>query len=160
MRAFLLWLLILAQPVYGGSSASLRLLGPQHWHSAPAAAAPADDWLQPALQVVQRLAGRIQQMREDAHLRAHAYGHQHEHHGLQRHWHDAADGSVHTVGGADPAVADLVVGASVGSATLTLAPPAVPVLLPACAANGRWPSAPAPAWADAEPERTPPPPRR
>lgn len=59
MRALLLWLLILAQPVYGGSSTSLRLLGPAHWHSEPAAVAPADDWLQPALRVVQRLADRI-----------------------------------------------------------------------------------------------------
>jgi hypothetical protein len=160
MRALLLWLLMLAQPIYGGSSASLRLLGPAHWHAGPAAAAPGDDWLQPALQVVKRLADRVQQIHDEAHLRAHAYGHKHEHHGLQRHWHDAADGSVHTVGSADPAVADLVAGASVGSATLTLAAPALPLVLPVSRANGRWPSGAAPAWADAEPRNTRPPPRR
>ena len=159
MRALLLWLLILALPVYGASSSSLRLLGPAHWHSAPAVVAPGDDWLQPAVQFVQRVAHRVQQLRDDAHVRAHAYGKKHEHHGLQRHWHDAADGSVHTVGSAAAAVADLVAGASVGSATLTLAMP--PPLLPRVlvAANGRWPRATAPAWVDAEPRIQSPPPR-
>jgi len=163
MRAMLLWLLILAQPVFGASSASLRLLGPAHWHSAPAVAAQGD-WLQPAVQVVQRL---VQQVREQAqarahagaHASAHAQGRQHEHHGVQRHWHDARDGSVHTVASADPAVADLVAGATVGSATLTLAAPVQALRLPVSAANGRWPPAPAVAWADAEPRPQSPPPR-
>lgn len=159
MRAFLLWLLILAQPVYGASSASLRLLGPAHWHTAPATVAQ-DDWLQPALRLVQRVAQRVQALRAEAHVHAHVMGTRHEHHGLQRHWHDAADGSAHSVGSADPAVADLVAGAAVGSAALTLGVHALPLLIPATAANGRWPPAPASAWVDALHRPTPPPPRR
>ena len=161
MRALLLWLLILAQPIFGASSTSLRLLGPAHWHSAPAVSAPAeDDWLQPALQVVHKLVARVQAVREEAHLRAHVFGHKHEHQGLERHWHDASDGSVHTLGSADPAVADLVAGAAVGSATLTLAAPVLPLAIPVSSANGRWPSEPALDWADAEPQHASPPPRR
>lgn len=158
MRAFVLWLLILALPVYGASGTSLRLLGPQHWHSAPAM--EQGGWLQPAAHAMQRLVERVQDLRIQAHARAHAMGHRHEHHGLQRHWHDAGDGSVHTVGSADPALADLVAGASVGSAMLTLAAPMRPFLIPALVAHGRWPAAPAPGWADAEPRHTLPPPRR
>ncbi|MBA4218777.1 MAG: hypothetical protein C0460_15755 [Methylibium sp.] len=162
MRTLLLWLLILAQPIYGGASASLRMLGPAHWHNTPAVQVPGDDLLQPVVSFVQRVAGRVQSLREQAHVRAHARGtwHAHDHSSLQRHWHDAADGSVHTVGSADPAVADLVAGASVGSATLTLAAPVCPMSVAASAANGPWAITPASAWADADPRPTSPPPRR
>ncbi len=159
MRALLLWLLILAQPVYGASATSLRLLGPTHWHAAPAAAVQAD-WLQPVWDAVQRVATRVQALREQAHVRAHALGHRHEHASLQRHWHDAGDDSVHTVETGDPAVADLVAGAAAGSAMLALAAPVPPLRLPAPGAHGRWPPAPTPAWSDADPVRVAPPPRR
>lgn len=162
MRTLLLWLLILAQPIYGGASASLRMLGPAHWHSTPAVQAPQDDWLQPVLSFVQRVAAQVQAVRDQAHLQAHARGqwHPHDHSSLQRHWHDAADGSVHTVGSADPAVADLVAGAEVGSATLTLGAPVPPLRIAASATNGRWPLTVAAAWADAETRQVAPPPRR
>lgn len=158
MRALLLWLLILAQPVYGASSASLRLLGPTHWHAAPAAVVQ-QDWLQPALRLVQRVAERVQSLRAQAHARAHVLGARHEHRGLQHHWHEAADNSVQSMGSADPAVADLVAGAAAGSATLTLGTPAPPLFIPATAAAGRWPPAPSSSWADALHRPTPPPPR-
>lgn len=164
LRALLLWLLILALPVYGASGTSLRLLGPAHWHSAPAAApavaAPDAGWLQPAVRVVQRLVSRVQDLRQQAHARAHALGQPHEHRGLQRHWHDAHDGSVHAVGSADPAVADLVAGASVGSAMLVLAAPSALPTLPAAVANGPWAAVPTVAWRDAPRHRSTPPPRR
>ena len=159
MRALLLWLLILAQPVYGASSASLRLLGPAHWHAAPAVVAQHGDWLQPAVRLVQRVAERVQALRAQAHARSHALGARHEHHALLRHWHDAADGSVRTVAAADPAVADLVAGAGAGSAALTLGAPAQPLLIPFNAVNGRWPMPPASAWVDALHLPVPPPPR-
>lgn len=161
MRALLLWLLILALPVYGASSTSLRLLGPAHWHSSSpeAVSTVAEDLLRPVVDVVQRLALRVHDLRLKAHVRAHATGTQHEHHGLQRHWHDAVDGSVHTVGSGDPTVADLVAGASVGSATLALALPPLPMPGFASRANGRWPLASATPWADAEPRHASPPPR-
>ncbi|MBV8034650.1 hypothetical protein [Roseateles sp.] len=160
MRALLLWLLMLALPVYGASGSSLRMLGPAHWHVAPAAVVQQDGWLEPALGLVQRLVERLRDVRAHAHARAHALGRQHGHGGLQRHWHDAADGSVRTLGKADPAVADLVAGAAVGSAMLVLAAPLSPLRLTVCRANGRWPAAHAPAWADAELRPAPPPPRR
>lgn len=159
MRAVLLWLLILALPVYGASSASLRLLGPAHWHTAPAGGMQ-EDWLQPALGFVKRVAQRVHAMRAQAHVHAHAMGTRHEHHGLMRHWHDAADRGVHRVDSADPALADLVAGAAVGSASLTLGTPALPLIVPASAANGCWPHVPPSAWADAFHRPTPPPPRR
>lgn len=158
-RTLLLWLLMLALPVYGASSASLRLLGPAHWHAAPATVVQGD-WLQPAVQFVQRVAARVQALRSEAHVRAHALGERHEHRGLLRHWHDAGDASVRAVGSADPAVADLVAGAAVGSAMLTLAAPALPQPVLAGAANGRWPAARAPVWTDALHRPKPPPPRR
>jgi hypothetical protein len=161
MRALLLWLLILALPVYGASGTSLRLLGPAHWHSAPAVAVPAQsDWLQPAVRLVQRVVQRVQDARIHAHARAHALGQRHEHQGVQRHWHDVSDGSVHTLdSSADPAVADLVAGACVGSATLTLLNPSLPFISLPAAANGSWPSSPVAAWADAAPRPSLHPPR-
>jgi len=158
MRAVLLWLLMLALPVYGASGTSLRLLGPAHWHAAPAAAAQ-DDWLQPAVRLVQRVAERVKSLRAQAHARAHALGARHDHESLQRHWHDAADGSVHNIGSVDPAVADLVAGASVGSATLTLGASAVPLPMIAVASNGRWVTGATPGWVDAPHRATTPPPR-
>lgn len=160
MRAVILWLLILAMPIYGASSTSLRLLGPAHWHSMPSTAtAPQGDWLKPVVQSVARLVQRVQQMRQEAHLRAHAYGHKHEHNGLQRHWHDLRDGTVHTLDNGDPNVTDLVAGAAVGSATLTLAMPDTHVLMPDSAANGQWPAKAGTIWSSADLYRTLPPPR-
>ncbi|MFT7774025.1 hypothetical protein [Roseateles sp.] len=158
MRALLLWLLVLALPVYGASSTSLRVLGPAHWHAAPAPLAQAE-WLQPALQLVQRVAEHVQALRAQAHVRAHALGARHEHHGLQRHWHDAADGSVHSVGSAHPGLADLVASAAVGGAALTLGAPVLPLPIPVTAANGRWPAGPTLDWLDVDHRPTPPPPR-
>ncbi|MFG6431252.1 hypothetical protein [Roseateles sp. LYH14W] len=159
MRALLLWLLMLAQPIYGASSANLRLLGPAHWHAAPAVVAHQDDWLQPAVRLVQRVAKRVQALRAQTHARAHALGARHEHHGLLRHWHEPADEGVRTVAAADPAVADLVAGAAAGSAALVLGAPVRPLLVAAHTANGRWHMPPAPAWVDALHRPTPPPPR-
>lgn len=159
LHALLLWLLVLALPVYGASSTSLRVLGPAHWHTAPATGLQTE-WLQPALQLAQRVAERLQALRAEAHVRVHALGARHEHHGVQRHWHEAADGGVHSVGSVHPLVDDLVASAAVGGAALTLGTPVPPLRIPATAVNGRWPAGPAPAWADAPHRPKPPPPRR
>ena len=160
MRAVMLWLLILAMPIYGASSTSLRLLGPAHWHSTPTTATAAqEDWLGPVVQSVARLVQQVQQIREAAHLRAHAHGQRHEHSSLQRHWHDVRDGTVHTLDSADPHVADLVAGATIGSATLTLALPGALSPLPVSAANGQWPAMAVSAWSSADLDHSLPPPR-
>lgn len=159
-HAVLLWVLALALPMYGASSTSLRLLGPAHWHAAPSEARPADDdWLKPALGLVLRVVQRAQELRAQAHARAHAAGRHHEHHGLLRHWHSADDSSVRLVDGSDPALGDLVAGAAVGSATLTFAPPMLPWQPNGAAVGGDWPSAPTPTWMDAEAVVSSPPPR-
>lgn len=160
MRALLLWLLILAQPVYGASSFAAQLWGPAHWHEGPSrVTAVLEPLIQPAAQFVERVAQQLHAVRVQAHARAHALGARHEHHGLQRHHHAPADDSVRALGPTDPAVADLVAGAAVGSASLTLA--IASVLSPGFppAVNGRWPQGPGPHWADAEARQLLPPPR-
>lgn len=160
MRAVMLWLLMLAMPIYGASSTSLRLLGPAHWHSTSTTATEAlEDWLRPAVQSVERLVQQVQQLREAAHLRAHAHGQKHEHSSLQRHWHDARDGTVQTLDNADPHVADLVAGATIGRATLTLALPGALLPMPDSTANGQWPATTMSAWSSADLDHSLPPPR-
>lgn len=163
MRAWLLWLLILALPVYGATGTHLRLLGPAHSHAVPAqvhgtspdraAAEVTPTWLV-------RWVGQVQQLRAEAHLRAHALGRgasHHSHLGLEHHWHDAGDRTVQQA--ADPAVAELVAGAEAGSAMLVLAAPPRGGLSAQSVANGHWPSAPASRWWDAPQRSTAPPPR-
>lgn len=159
MRAWLLWLLMLALPLYGATGTQLRMLGPAHWHAVPVSARAAPDegagpgWLG-------RLLNQVQQLRDEAHLRAHVLGRAsapHSHFGLQHHWHDRADDSVRHA--ADPAVADLVAGAEVGSAMLVLGAPVQHECLPGAPGNGRWPCGDAPRWADAPRHLASPPPR-
>ncbi len=158
MKAWLLWLLILALPAYGASAAQLRVTGPAHWHAGQADAAGRSgaegtpSWLS-------QLVDEVQRLRDEAHLRAHALGRAaapHSHFGLQHHWHASTDDSVRPV--ADPAVADLVAGAEVGSAMLVLAVPPQCLHPAVRRPNGRWPPASPSRWADVlRPPASPPP---
>lgn len=157
----LVWLLIAALVAYACSAATLRMLGPAHWHALPSAstgnATPhgaADtsftawrDWL----------AG-IRALGERLHASGHALGlpahaHSHGHDGVLRHWHAPHDDSVRALGhaGAAPELADQAAAAALGTATLLLAPgPCGPwpcVVL----ANGSWPPGATPRWRNADP---------
>lgn len=170
VRAWLLWLLMLAVPVYGLSSTQLRVLGPAHWHAGPpnTAASPSNaaaGWLSPVVQWVDGTWATVQQWREQAHLRAHAlgqghrHGTAHRHVGLQHHAHAPSDATVRVLDGADPQLSDRVAHASLGAALLPLAPQPEGWALPAATSAGVWPGVPAARWASASPEPALRPPR-
>ena len=143
LRVLLLACLMVALPLYGSSAATLKLLGPSHRHQAVTApaqqAAPSDGLL--ALLLGPRLSVLLdvwqQQLHQATETGHHAHG-SHHHSGWLQHHHDLHDPTVVTQG-ASTLAADGADEATLGSATLPLAP-AYALRLPATAARRRpWP---------------------
>jgi len=155
-----LWLLLLALPVYGCAGVLLQMLGPAHRHAVPLRAVVAPslgvDWL----------LKRFSQWQAYAHEQAHANGHfvhPHQHTLFERHHHAADDTSVVTLGGSaavDDLAAELGAAASAGSASLPMGlAVALRVPAPACMAGRRTPPLLA-MWRSADPRRRDRPPQQ
>lgn len=161
----LVWLLIAALMAYACSSATLRMLGPAHWHAGSAAGigstAPHGTsgssltalrgWLGDIRALGERLHASGHALGLPAH--AHSHGHGHGHDSVLRHWHAPHDDSVRALGhaGASAELADLAAAAALGTATLLLAPGPSGPWQGRVLANGSWPRGATPHWHDADP---------
>jgi hypothetical protein len=156
-RRFIVWVLVIALPVYGSAGVLLHLLGAPHRHQAVENTAQAQPWnidCLLTLVVGERAMSVVLQHRAKAVVTQAAHRHDphgpvHQHGLFERHHHDADDPSVVALGGlratsdlADEATSS----AAVGSAMLVFALGAELTLPPPSPREFRWPPAALVAW--------------
>jgi len=161
----MLWVLVLAVPVYGSAGALLQMLGPVHRHAVPAALPTQTAKLHPAPRATPTAKGFVpawvvkpwQAWKEFAHAQSHGglLQHAHAHDDFERHHHDPGDDAV-TALGADDArstAAELGAAAAAGNASLPMGT-ATPWLVPPCVADAPlWSLATVARWRDADQRR-------
>jgi hypothetical protein len=161
----MLWVLMLAVPVYGSASALFQMLGPVHRHVATAALpVHLPNPLAPTLAssaLKDLLPGWVLQPWQTWQAFAHAQSHggllqhSHAHNDLERHRHAADDDTVMTLGADDngSATGEMGAAAAAGGATLPMGTATPWWVPPRVADAGRWSPAAVVRWRNADQRR-------